>query len=151
VSQIREIGSEIDVIMKELCGFNQFDRKTIKDYATHILERYPDIVNQKILGNGIELVPFANWSLENAATSLEWWDAYNTIKHGRVANFSIANLKNTFKSLGALYVLNQYLLKKIADDTNDIDIPDKESTIFKMINWETRFVNDNDCVIEFYE
>ena len=35
-----------------------------------------------------------------------------SIKHGRVTNFKKANLKNVFYALGALCILNNYLLIK---------------------------------------
>lgn len=41
VNQIQMIGSEIDVIMKSMSGFNATDRKSIADYATAILANYP--------------------------------------------------------------------------------------------------------------
>lgn len=33
VSQIREIGSEIDIVLKELLDFSQDERKNISDYV----------------------------------------------------------------------------------------------------------------------
>ena len=142
VSQLREIGSEIDIIMKELCNFAQSDRKNIKDYASIMLSgSYQNIVNQIISGKGIEVKPFERWSLSMPAASLLWWDAYNDIKHGRVLNFSKATLINTFNALGALFILNNYLLKKITDDTNEKDIFDKESKLFIMKNWTTRYLS----------
>lgn len=113
VSQLREIGSEVDVIMKEICGFNQSDKKNISDYANIILVTYADIVNQVISGKKIDFKPFENWSISNPASSLLWWDAYNGVKHGRVEKFSLANLRNVFNALGALFILNNYLLKKL--------------------------------------
>ena len=45
---IQAIGAELDTVFKELCSFNTTDRKTIADYAQHILTNIPDIKNQKI-------------------------------------------------------------------------------------------------------
>ena len=149
VSQLREIGSEIDIVMKELCGFAQNDRKRIDNYASVMLGgSYQNIVNQVVFGKGIELKPFEQWNLSAPAASLVWWEAYNNTKHGRVLNFVEANLKNTFNALGALFILNNYLLKKITDGTNDIDIVDEESKLFVMKNWSTKFLNGNNTVMQ---
>lgn len=110
VSQLREVGSEIDVIMKEICGFAQSEKKTIADYAPIVLSEYPKIADQIICGKTIELKPFDEWCLQNPGSSLQWWDAYNKVKHGRVDNFLLANLENAFNALGALYILNNFLL-----------------------------------------
>lgn len=139
ISQLREIGSEIDIIMKTLCGFNHNEHKCITHYAPVILSSYPDIVNQQIDGKDIIIKPFENWSVSSPSQSLVWWEAYNHTKHGRVLNFKEGNLKNVFYALGALFILNNYLLKKVADDNNDIDVVNESSSLFVMKNWQTRF------------
>lgn len=145
VSQLREIGSEIDIIMKEICGFAQEDDVDIRNYKEEVIELYPDIVNQVVIGRGIEIKPFKNWGSNKA---LPWWKAYNKVKHGRAGNFSKATLINTFNALGALFILNNYLLKKITDGTNEIDIPDEEPKLFVMKNWSTKFLNGNNTIMQ---
>ena len=44
---IQAIGAELDTVFKEFCGFNTTDRKTIADYAQHILTNTPDIKKTK--------------------------------------------------------------------------------------------------------
>lgn len=39
----------------------------------------------------------------------KWKQAYQAVKHDRIANYKKANLLNCLKSLGALYLLNVYL------------------------------------------
>lgn len=112
VSLLREIGSEIDVIMKVLCGIDDNSRADMNTYSKKILEKYLDICERKVSGRGIKITPFMGWNKEEPAISLEWWNAYNAIKHGRVTNFKKANLKNVFYALGALCILNNYLLIK---------------------------------------
>lgn len=151
ISQLREIGSEIDIIMKELCGFNQDERKGIDNYASIILMSYPDIVNQVVTAKDIGINPFENWSISSPAQSLPWWEAYNHTKHGRVLNFKEGSLQNVFYALGALFVLNNYLLKKIADENNDIDVVNETSSIFVMKNWQTRFENLSETYYEIMD
>ena len=151
VSQLREIGSEIDIIMKEICEFGQTERKTITDYAPRIFELYPNIKNQVVNGKALKIKPFENWCSSRPAKSLVWWDAYNSVKHGRIENFSFAKMGNVFNALGALFILNNYLLKKIAEDTDCIDIVDKESSIFTMENWKMRYSLNNSTVLEFVD
>ena len=45
---LMEIGSEIDVVMKNICGFPENDRKTIKEYAPLIHEKYGEIKEQEV-------------------------------------------------------------------------------------------------------
>lgn len=116
VSLLREIGSEIDIIMKEFCESSSKKKGNIKKYADEILKDYPNITKQGVIGNGIRIIPFECWDIEKAAQSLEWWKAYNSVKHERINNFNKANLKNVFYSLGALFILNNYLLKKITKE-----------------------------------
>jgi hypothetical protein len=111
-SLLREIGSEIDVIMKALCGIDDNSEANMKIYSKEILEKYLDICERKVSGRGIKITPFMGWSKGKQEKSLKWWNAYNSIKHGRVTNFKKANLKNVFYALGALCILNNYLLIK---------------------------------------
>jgi hypothetical protein len=52
-----------------------------------------------------EIRPFANWNVNFATTSLDWYDAYNKVKHDREANFQEARLKYAFKAATACFVL----------------------------------------------
>ena len=83
---LMEIGSEIDVVMKNICGFPENDRKTIKEYAPLILEKYGEIKEQEVRIRGMVIKPFEKWSIDEPAKSLKWWNAYNLVKHGRSEN-----------------------------------------------------------------
>ncbi len=137
---LQAIGAELDAFFKAYCNFNQADRKTITDYASFILTDYPGIKTQEIDVQGYQLsfIPFDGWDASRAAQSLNWWRAFDHIKHSRVANKTDASLKNVMYMLGALYLLEIKYLEKITRGTNDIDIPDGESTIFVLKNWPYR-------------
>lgn len=140
VNQIQTIGSEIDVIMKSMCGLNSTDRSTITKYATIILNDYPDIVSFEVKARDISYKPFDGWNAERAADSLSWWSAYNNVKHGRNENFKDANLKNVLNALMALYLLEMLYFKKIADDNEAPDTLIDASKMFYIVGWETRYI-----------
>ncbi len=144
ISCLMEIGSEIDGVMKNICGFSATARKTINDYISDILEKYPDIREKEVLVRNMVILPFQGWSIEEPAKSLEWWQAYNNVKHGRSENYQQANLKNVIHALAALFLLEMYRIKEIANIDQEMDIPEKESEIFRIKNWENRWMSCGD-------
>ncbi len=142
-SMIREIGSEVDVTFKELCDIKRDEDAKISKYKEEVMQHYSDILSQKITVAGITLTPFDKWS-EKTPT---WWKAYNGIKHGRAQNYRKANLENTINSLGALFIIENYLLKKIVAQTGELDNLQKNSSLFQMKDWPTKTINMRDCVM----
>jgi hypothetical protein len=133
-SLLLSICSEIDVIFKKICGFNQKKYKCINDYFSIVSSKFPDIVQEKVIYSfsSINLMPFNGW---NAFQSPIWWTNYNKLKHGRLNNFTLGNLKNVLNALAALYTLERYQLKNIVDKSsskNEPDIPDIPSKIFNL-------------------
>lgn len=47
-SLIQTIGSELDTVFKEFCGFKTTEKRTIEDYSRSIIADNPDIINQII-------------------------------------------------------------------------------------------------------
>lgn len=150
VNELQSIGSEIDVLMKILCGFSQNERKSISDYCSKILEKYPDIIEREVNVETLDdsVIPFKEWDKKEAAKSLDWWTAYNDIKHGRVLNIKSASLKNVLDSLAALYILEMYYLKEVARQNKELDIPNKDSEIFSLLGWETKYISSVNVVHE---
>jgi hypothetical protein len=153
VSQLQGIGSEVDVLMKVVSGFPSTERKTITDYATSILGSNPGIINQEVrlISSSAIIKPFDGWTSTRAAQSLFWWEKYNSVKHSRVSNFRDANLKSVLYSLAALYILERWWLKHLADITNDVDIPNKDSEIFSLLNWVSRNMSGSDIIYESFD
>lgn len=147
VSQIQSIGSEIDVIMKVMSGFCFTDRKNIADYASVILGAYPDIVNWEVKSRNIVCKPFEGWTQVNAASSLSWWEAYNSVKHGRDGNFRNANLENVLKSLMGLYLLEMLFFKTLTTQENLPDVLKKESYLFSIVGWENEYISGRDTIL----
>ena len=54
-----------------------------------------------------------------------------------------ANQKNVLNLLGVLYLLEMKYLQKITDDSNQPDIPNKQSELFSLDGWNTRYIPMN--------
>jgi hypothetical protein len=50
-------------------------------------------------------IPFENWRSDHSDHSLEWYLAYNQVKHNRSANFRHANLENVLEAICGVFVL----------------------------------------------
>jgi hypothetical protein len=104
--------SEVDVVLKQLCGSLNKKRKhrTIEDYKKTIkADAVAKIfINESVLipRHGLELHPWDNW---NGTGHPIWWNAYNKVKHERNNHFSKATLKNTLNAMGALLICIVYL------------------------------------------
>ena len=139
---IQAIGAELDTVFKKFCGFNTTDRKTIVDYAQHILINTPDIKNQKISVQeyNLEIQPFMNWDISQPGQSLQWWGAFTDIKHNRYEQLKQAKLENVLNILGALYLIEMLYLKKITDGTDEFDVFDESSNLFTLKNWTSKAI-----------
>ena len=134
------IGSEIDVIAKELCKVldGSFDGDKIQHYCKVITQYYPNFKQETI---GVfsrdydSITPWTPWdftegvnkngkSYVTSSAVPSWWRHYNKIKHDRMGtngssnkkNYQFANQENLISALAGLYLLEMYyyteLLKK---------------------------------------
>ncbi len=140
VKQYQAICSEIDVILKSICAElgNPSANDMQNGYTPTVLQAWASIVNQKVKFKEVELQPFFNWKQAPDYKSPDWWKPYNKVKHERVDNYRKANLKNVVNALAGLYILENYLVKFIGDCDNDLDVPNDISTLFEMIDFQTR-------------
>ena len=120
----------------------QSDRKTITDYAQYILSNTPDIIDRKIAVQeyDIEIQPFMNWDVNQPAQTLQWWSAFTNIKHNRFEQLQQAKQENVLNILGALYLIEMMYLKKITDNTPELDVFDESSTLFMLRNWTSKAI-----------
>lgn len=139
VKQYQAICSEIDVVMKSICKelVNQTANDMQYGYTPTILNKWSNITEQKVNVKDFVLQPFKNWS-ESPYKSPNWWTPYNRVKHERILNFKLANLKNVLNALAGLYVLELYLVKFIGDRDNTMDVPNDISKLFEIVNFNTR-------------
>lgn len=152
-SLIQLIGAELDNFFKLYCGYNLNEVKNISHYASYILSDYPEIKGQDIELVDVDIVirPFENWDCERAKQSLSWWEVFDNIKHNRIGNKKDASLKNTLDILGALYLLEIKYLRKISTEHNEPDIPNKESELFSLKDWEYQYIRSKDTFPAFME
>ena len=105
------ISTEFETIAKQICSLidNSQSAGTISDYKKIILSKYPDIYQAPVYIDRYKrtIFPFSCW--EKEGERLEWWDAYQHVKHHRQDNFSEATVKNTLYALGSLLVLELYM------------------------------------------
>lgn len=160
VKQYQTICSEVDVIMKTICKeINSEENRSYKnilDYTSVLLAKWPELPQQEVRFKRNKLQPFRNWHIPVASdnsTGIDWWKPYNDVKHNRLASYKKANLKNVINALAGLYILEQYLVKYIADNADcsninedekeeyKIDVPNSRSKLFEMVNWNTNDYN----------
>jgi len=82
------------------------DRYSTNDYVT--LKSPLHLAEYKVIRDRLNLAecfPFANWNSTQPTQSLEWYDAYNQVKHDRNENFPKATVKNCINSVAACSVL----------------------------------------------
>lgn len=135
-----EIGSEVDNVLREMCSWT--GRSDISAYAQFVLSNYPCITDQMVLVQNcsLSLTPFAGWNTDQPSQSLVFWDAYNHVKHDRIAHFCKASLHNVICALAALFLLEMYRLRKLYNvEPNAYNsLPDTESKLFILSSWEQR-------------
>lgn len=144
------IGSECEILFKELCDFESEDFKKISDYKAEIKSR-----NLMLLDNSVRIMKFSKMMKieplgeEWPDKTPGWWKQYNEVKHGRSMNYRKANLKNVLYALASLYLLEEYVHKKtIKEDEEDFIRP--ESNLFTL-SWKRRFSSMNQVVLESFD
>ena len=111
------IGSEVDVVLKEICKkYNvNTSKANIKTYMNTVKTHIPYFTNVivNIPRLGIKnLTPWEQW--DNSKSPL-WWQAYNNVKHNRNLYFHEANIKNCLNAAAALYICVLILYKDKAN------------------------------------
>ncbi|NBK23300.1 MAG: hypothetical protein EOM68_14870 [Spirochaetia bacterium] len=132
VAILQTVCSEIDVILKDMCGYAGANNKTMKDYAEDIKIRVPSIESERVQVNyfNSEIKPF-----ENLSGTMVWWKNYNAVKHDRINYFKAANLQSVVSSLAALFLLNRLYLKSIEANAYYFII---QSRLFKNPDWDDK-------------
>ncbi|MCH5248728.1 MAG: hypothetical protein J1E98_02285 [Lachnospiraceae bacterium] len=118
------ICSEMDSIAEVLCLMkNDKIPYGIKNKLDALIEEYPKLKSYRVntrypydIKNIAPMVKFSD-------SISDWWQAYNDIKHRRMAtneggryNYTKANLKNVLHAMAALYILNLKLYNSLEGD-----------------------------------
>ena len=91
----------------------------------------------------MKIKPLNNWNKKETA-NLFWWKGYNKVKHSRTENFEKGNFENLLNALGALYLLEKLLLRKISFITKQMDVPDTKSNLFYITGWKVKWLEYSD-------
>lgn len=107
ISLLLVIGSEIDVLFKEICGYPGDKNKNMGHYKQDILSKISDLESQEveITYFGLNILPFQDLKSEHGMT---WWKNYNFVKHDRQTSIKLANLETVLYALAALFLLNRF-------------------------------------------
>ncbi len=112
------INTETEAILKKIC--KRIDSKNpaanMGHYKRALLQKFPEIYNESIRIDSFDRTvhPFAGWNKTNAR--LDWWNAFQDVKHQRETNIEKANLINTLNALCALMILELHLYELFARD-----------------------------------
>jgi hypothetical protein len=122
--------SEVDVVAKLLSKRLAPSKKpkTIDDYKTIILSKYPDVrqVQVFIPRFGLELRPWSSW---NKTQNPVWWRSYNQVKHQRDQYFHQASLQNCLNAVAGLFVITFYYYATIGKHDLSTDYGRKHAMV----------------------
>ena len=78
--------SEFEVVSKVLCGLCGETSKNIVEISRALLQHFPKIIKTEIITAYYLAEPMKDWRIEsgNKVIGLEWWKAYNSLKHNEV-------------------------------------------------------------------
>ena len=123
---------EFENMTKQLCELIATDEKpfnsekvNIIDISERILSEFPKIGDTCITTCYENIYPLKNWKIamgddnKEKIEGLDWWKAYNELKHRTYAKFSNASLGNCINALASLMVVELYLMKKV-DNTTEL-------------------------------
>jgi len=115
------INTECEAILKKIC--KRIDSKNpaanMGHYKRTLLQKFPKIYNEaiRIDAFGRTIQPFVGWNLTHGR--LDWWNAFQDVKHQRENNIEKANLINTLNALSALMILERHLYELFARDESN--------------------------------
>lgn len=100
---IQSVGAELDNFFKAFCGLTSDSYSNIKNYAEMVNQIWPEIKDQRIevISYSLQLQPFKDWDVDHAKESLQWWKAFDDIKHARTDNMNRATQLNVINILAA--------------------------------------------------
>lgn len=154
-----EIGSEVDVVLKEYCKILQatFIGDKIDQYRSLIQSIKPDFCTQEVLllKTGTKVTPWIAWTgsiteAGNVVKNPYWWKVYNKVKHERTDSgtialetkeyYKFANQKYTILALAGLYQVLIYMHYELATaEGKQVVTPLPGSRVFELTGgtWDT--------------
>ena len=114
-----EFESVVKLLCKQTIPEYSTKHRNIVDLSEKLLEYYPGLVNVEISSDFIHFCPLKNFKIVNDDSNnvkcvygLDWWKAYNSIKHEGFKGFREATLENVIYGMGALYIIELYYIQK---------------------------------------
>lgn len=102
--------TEVEYLLLRVLIENGYKKKQSYSTADYInclpilkLNEYSAILGQ--YPNLKTFSPFSLWDTAQPTRSLEWYDAYNSVKHNRGGNLKNANFKNLLDAISAIHIL----------------------------------------------
>ncbi len=112
--------SEFEIMSKALCALHGQQVKQIVDISDAILNQYPKIITFEVSTPFWINAPLQEWRVSvvnngnnRIVQGLDWWFAYNAIKHDEALSIQSATLQNAIMALGSLYIINLYIMHEI--------------------------------------
>ena len=112
--------SEFEIMSKALCGAKGVKTKRIGDISETILGIFPKIIDFEVSTPFWINTPLHDWKttrIDNGKNvkveGLDWWFAYNSIKHDEKESIKNATLENAVLALASLYIIEIYLMKEL--------------------------------------
>lgn len=120
--------SEFEIIGKTICVELGDTADNIIGISKTILEHFPNIIKTEISSMFWVDTPLGQWTVsENGkCEGLDWWRAYNALKHDEHDSYKQASLRNAVNSVGALFVVDLYLMYLITGSLSmALELPPK--------------------------
>lgn len=116
--QIICICTECEAVLKKICKIIDPKNQHVNmgHYKRTMLSRFPEIHKAPVHLEQLQrtIHPFSDWN--SSGGRIDWWNAYQDIKHHRDSNFEKASLKNALNALGALLILELYLYAGVSSN-----------------------------------
>lgn len=117
--------AEFEIVGKNICKHLDSNRNAnnIVDISEMILDHYPHIKELQVQSLYWTCDPFSDWQIVTTGKGqkvegLDWWKAYNSIKHDETDSFSKATLENALSALASLYIFNMYAMRIVDGNLN---------------------------------
>lgn len=134
----KKISKELQETLSEKCNISHFTNWLFKDENL-----WKNIVIKVLYSKeNIELTPFKKEKFKDKdgkeKEQMLWWKAYNAIKHDRYSSYSDVNFEHLLNALAALNYCEMYLIREIDNKTDETDVPNEYSELFKIKDWVTK-------------
>ncbi len=112
--------SEFEIMSKALCGTRGEKPERIGGISETILRLFPKIIDFEVSTPFWISTPLQEWKTTRIdgdknikVEGVEWWFAYNSMKHDERDSINKATLGNAIMALASLYIIELYLMREL--------------------------------------